>query len=89
MPIFQPPSADLVPPDSYEPMDPLSHRLARHMKARARGMSVLKIGGAYQTVVAPTQDQVDAASEVYLGGHVYAVSVSVAAALEAAGYSTS
>ena len=68
--------------------DRLANRLLAHYKPRARGVSVLRIDGVYQSVQYPTQDQCDAASEVYLGGHVYSVSEAVAAALEAAGFTT-
>ncbi len=51
-----------------------------------RGVSVLKTDGVYASVEFPTQDQINAASEVYLGGHEYTISSSVATALTAAGY---
>ncbi len=51
-----------------------------------RGLSVLKLNGVYETVDGPTTDQMAAASEVYLGGHVYYVTETVAAALTEAGY---
>ena len=89
MPTFQPPYADHVPPVAYDrAVDPLAIRLARHYKSRARGQSVLKLDGVYVTVETPSQDQMDAASEVYQGGHVYTVSQTVADALETAGYET-
>lgn len=93
--LFEPPYADTVPPvylngpnDRMYPVDPLAQRLMRHYKSRARGQSVLKIGGTYRTVPYPTQDELSSASEVYLGGHVYTVSDAIGDALEAAGYST-
>lgn len=87
MPTFQPPTADHVPAVSRaRDADPRANALMRFYKNRARGLSVLKIGGVYQTIETPTQDQCDAATEVYLGGHVYTVSTDTATALEAAGY---
>lgn len=91
MPVFQPPYADTVSPvyvepDRVFPVEPVAQRLFRHMKARACGRTVLKIDGAYTTLDFPTQDQIDSATEVYLGGHVYTVSDAVGAALTAAGY---
>lgn len=68
--------------------DPLSFRLMRHYKSRARGQSVLRIGGVYQTIETPSQTDIDSASEYYAGGHVYQVSDAVSAALVAAGYVT-
>lgn len=87
MAVFVPPTADLLPPVVAH-RDP-GNALFRHYKNRAQGMSVLKIDGVYQTIVTPSQEQIDAASEVYLGGHFYEVSASVASALTAAGYSVS
>lgn len=75
-----------VMPDPYRPVPPLSQRLMRHFKSRARGRSVLLLDGEYQTVDTPSQAQIDLATEVYLGGHVYEVTGAQAAALEAAGY---
>lgn len=89
MPIFNPPTADLTPPVPAVPepgVDPRAMRLLRHYKSRACGRSVLKIGGVYQTIDTPTQEQINSATEVYLGGHVYTVSDATAAALTAAGY---
>lgn len=84
MAVFTPPTADLVPP--VVPAPHPGNALFRHYKRRAQGQSVLKIGGTYRTIVNPSQEQIDAATEVYLGGHVYEVSSSVATALAAAGY---
>lgn len=90
MPFFQPPHADHLPPTV--PGIPGNHSsaylLLRHFKNRASGRTVLKVGGVYSTVEYPTQDQLNLATEVYLGGHVYEVSQSVADALEAAGFET-
>lgn len=49
---------------------------------------MLKINGTYRTVDTPSQTDLDSATEVYLGGHVYAVTQAVADALNAAGYTT-
>lgn len=86
-PTFQPPTADTVPPFLPTTEGP-ARRLFRHYKARARGRSVLRIAGAYLTVDTPGQAQIDTATEVYLGGHVYTVTDAVATALAAAGYTT-
>lgn len=85
MATFIPPTADLTPPIQVEHRGP-AFALFRHYKSRACGKSVLKIDGTYTTVVNPTVDQINAATEVYLGGHVYEVSDAVATALAAAGY---
>lgn len=63
-----------------------AHRLLRHFGPQPRGRSVLKFDGVYVTMDCPTQDQCDAAEEVYIGGHVYDVPHAVAIALESAGY---
>ena len=63
-----------------------ANQLMRHFKPLARGRSVLKTGGVYRTVSAPSQDDVDAATEYYQGGRVHHVSQAVADALVAAGY---
>jgi hypothetical protein len=65
-----------------------SRRLFGHYRPLPRGRSVLKLGGVYRTVDTPTQLELDAATEAYLGGHIYTVSQAVADALAAAGYTT-
>lgn len=85
MPVFQPPTADLVPPFPPTTTGP-ARRLFAHYKARARGQSVLRTAGVYATVVTPSQTQIDSATEYYAGGHVYTVTQAVADALTAAGY---
>lgn len=86
-PIFQPPYADTLPPTVKGlPGNGAAFMLLRHFKSRARGRSVLKVDGVYVTVDDPSQDQIDAATEAYIGGHVYTVTQSVADALTAAGY---
>lgn len=52
----------------------------------AREASVLRIAGTYVTVEGPTTQQLESASEVWLGGHVNVVSAGQAAALVLAGY---
>jgi hypothetical protein len=47
---------------------------------------VLRTAGVYETVDCPTTTQIAAATEVYLGGHVYDVTEAVKDALVAAGY---
>jgi hypothetical protein len=89
-PTFEPPTADLLPPTlpnrRAEGIERAAFLLLRHFKSKARGVSVLKIGGTYVNKSYPSQDEIDSATEVYLGGHVYEVSSDVATALEAAGY---
>ena len=89
-PIFQPPYADTLPPTvpGIPGNDPAAYRLLRHYKNRAHGQTVLLVDGAYVTREHPSQDELDAATEVYLGGHIYEVSETVATALEAAGFET-
>lgn len=89
MPTFQPPYADTVPPvlpKGSPEQDPLAYRLMRHYGPRARGRTVLRIGGTYGTYDEPSESLIDTATECYLGGHVYQISDDVAAALTAAGY---
>lgn len=88
MPTFQPPYADTLPPTvpGIPGNDPAAYRLLRHFKNRAHGQTVLLLDGAYVTLEHPSQNQLDAATEVYLGGHVYEVSDGVAASLTAAGF---
>jgi hypothetical protein len=51
------------------------------------GLTLLKWpDGSYQTVENVSDDQIEQASIVYLGGHEYDVSVEEAVALTAAGY---
>ena len=89
MAVFEPPSAENHPrvlPKGTPGQDPIAHDLMRHYHPLETGRSVLKIGGTYQTIDYPTQDQIDSATEVYLGGHTFVVSQAVADALTAAGY---
>ena len=58
----------------------------RHYGGQPEGQSVLKISGTYSTIPYPTQTQIDSASEVYLGGHVYTIDSATATALTNAGY---
>lgn len=53
-----------------------------------RAATVLKIDGTYITVEAPSTDQIDAATEVFYGGHTNELTVDQQTALEAAGYTT-
>lgn len=91
MPVFQPPTADTVPPvlprnTPRRLQHPIAYALFRRYKRRACGRSVLKINGAYQTIDYPTTTQTELATEVYLGGHIYEVSDDIADALTSAGY---
>lgn len=60
---------------------------ARHRPNGPRGRSVIKLAGTYITLDGPTQAQQDAATEVYIGGHMYEISDTIATSLTAAGYS--
>jgi len=64
----------------------VAYRLFRHYGPYRRGRSVLRIDGVYRTFDTPTDQDLAAATEVYLGGHVYDVTPEVADALTAAGY---
>lgn len=50
------------------------------------GSSILKIDGQYVQFPYPTQDQVNAATVAYIGGHIYQIGKTEAQALTAAGY---
>lgn len=50
-----------------------------------RGITVLSNGGTYTAVRFPTQDEIAAATAVYMGGHEYTVDDATKAALIAAG----
>jgi hypothetical protein len=52
----------------------------------ARGITVLRTAGTYSSYRYPSVDEIDAAQEVYLGGHIYTVDATTAAALTSAGY---
>jgi hypothetical protein len=51
-----------------------------------RGESVLKIDGQYVQIRTPSQDEIELATEVYIGGHEYPVSDEIAAELIADGF---
>lgn len=74
---FTPPTVEEAQPDS----GPLLFRYTL-----ARGVTVIKTGGAYVQRRFPSLDELRAADEVYLGGHRTEVTASQKAALEAAGY---
>lgn len=79
MPYFTPPT---VPRRNVSPADRLFSRIAI-----PTGVTVLKQpSGAYVQVEFPTPEQINEAAVAYLGGHVYPVDDSEAAALLAAGY---
>lgn len=77
MPTFKPPTVAEGPAG----MGPLFGRMKLD-----RGETVLKESGVYSTVRYPTVDRVNAAEEVYLGGHTYLIDQATADALTAAGY---
>lgn len=83
---FEPPVAYDLPPTLPNPRPRYINAHARWKGGQRRGRSVLKLDGVYQTIDTPTVDQTLAASEVYMGGHIYTVTSLVAAALVAAGY---
>lgn len=84
MPTFSPPVAYSRPP--VLPVPHPGNRLMRHFGAQAVGQTVYKSGGVWVTKQYPSQSELDAASEVYLGGHIYEVSDDQAVALVAAGF---
>ena len=72
-------------------------RFWSYYQAVPRGMTVIKTGGVYRTVPAPDQLQLEAADLItdpdgtqrrgyFLGGHIYAVTDTIALELIAAGY---
>jgi hypothetical protein len=85
MPTFIPPIVRDVPPLDVTAKG-LAARLFRHYGPYPRGRSVLRIGGVYLTFDTPSQELIDTATEVYLGGHIYEVTAEVADALTLAGY---
>jgi hypothetical protein len=60
---------------------PLFSRMTLH-----QGISVLRTQGVYSSYRYPSQGEVLAAEEVYLGGHIYEVDNDAATRLTAAGY---
>lgn len=91
MPTFVPPVVYdnppiYVAPDRYRSVPKAGQLLRRYYGGQPRGRSVLRIGGAYRTVDVPSQADIDAATEVYLGGHIHEVDQATADRLTAAGY---
>lgn len=84
--IFEPPTVNDVPtvlPDTRG----RARDLMKWYKPRARGRTVIKVNGAYETVdAASVPDLVNTADVVYLGGHIYTIDQDAAAELVAAGY---
>ena len=71
----------------FEKQGPLgSHRLWQFYGLE-RGISVVKTGDGYYETQSVSQEEMDAAEMVYLGGSEYVVSDQEAAELTAAGYS--
>jgi hypothetical protein len=85
VPIFSPPTVADIPRVLPETRG-VAYRLMRHYSPTVRGRSVLRTAGVYRTLDNPSQTDIDAASEVYLGGHIYTVTQTVADALTIAGY---
>jgi hypothetical protein len=93
VPTFSPPVATDLRQMTPKPEDGVGYEqwmasryLFRHYRGLPRGRSVLKIGGVYRTVDSPSAQELEAASEAYIGGHIYQVSDTIYAALLAAGY---
>lgn len=55
----------------------------------ARGVTVLETAGAYSAVRYPVNDEIEAATTAYVGGHEYTVDDDTKAALIAAGVGVS
>lgn len=53
------------------------------------GVTVYKVGNSWYEEEYPSQDDLDLASVVYLGGHEHYVTLTEKTALEAAGYTVS
>jgi hypothetical protein len=53
------------------------------------GVTVYKVGNSWYEEEYPSQDDLETASVVYLGGHEYYITLSEKTALEAAGYTVS
>lgn len=85
MPKFIPPVAYDNPPVLPETKG-VERRLFRHYGPYRRGRSVLKLNGVYVTMDNPSQLDLKAATEVYLGGRVYEITAAKADELTAAGY---
>lgn len=83
---FEPPIAYDLPPTLPHPRPKYLNAHARWKGGQRRGRSVLKLNGVYVTIDTPTVDQTLAASEVYMGGHIYTINNITADALVAAGY---
>lgn len=73
--LFRPPTVDEGPAGG----GPLFNRYEL-----ARGITVLETAGVYSSLRFPTQDEIAAATNAYLGGHEYVVSDAIKTALIAA-----
>lgn len=83
---FEPPIAYDLPPTLPHPRPRYLNAHARWKGGQRRGRSVLKLNGVYVTKDTPTVDETLAATEVYMGGHIYTINNITADALVAAGY---
>lgn len=84
MPTFEPPT---YATNAGQPGHP-GHKLFRRYTWQA-GYSVLITDGVastYPGVINPTQDAIDAADSVFLGGHTHTVTAAEKTILESAGY---
>lgn len=85
MPTFRPPTQNDTP--TVLPERHPGNALMRHYQPRPRGRTVLRrADGTYETVDTPTTDDIDAALEAYIGGHIYPVDDDTATRLTDAGY---
>lgn len=104
MPTFSPPTSAVVPPvyaeghrDRWFPVPRRGYLLMRHASNHYRGSSVLKISGVWQTIMHPTQTQIDSCDLItdtngqivrgyFQGGHVHPITAAVATELTNGGY---
>jgi len=81
---FKPPTIEIPMPTAIEPL--------RHYRI-TKGLSVVRVSGAFQTINTPSDIQLQAAgregTDYFVGGHEYEISAAVAAELQAAGYTVS
>lgn len=84
--IFHPPTRESGITELATNRDPVISRLFGHFTTHIEGLTVLKTGSSYETVVTPTEEQQDSADIIYQGGHRYIVSEEEKDLLVAAGY---
>ena len=90
IPFFSPPTENTRGRETFDPpknaAEMIGRVLMRHYQPTARGQFVLKRDGVWETLSAATQEELDAADEVFQGGHVYEITDEMAEELENAGY---